>query len=311
MTERTILLEVPAGEAPTRLDRLLATRIEGASRSAVRRLLEAGLVRVDGVRPHKGQTVAAGSRVEVSGWVPPGRWAPEPEPDLELAVLYEDADMVVVDKPGGLPCHPLRPGERGTVAGALVARYPEIVEAGPERREAGLVHRLDTGTSGALVFARRPEAFAALVAQVRRGDAEKRYLALVEGDALGLERVEVPLASSGRRAVAVPAGSRPPRGARPQAATTWVAPRERLGPFTLVEATIHAGRRHQIRAHLAHEGHPVAGDRLYGATLPIALGRPFLHALEIRLRSPSTGQEVVVRAPLARDLAEALEGLAR
>lgn len=295
-------LEVTAADAGTRLDRFLSRNLPGASRGEVRRLVDEGLVAVDDGPCRKGQPLDEGARVVVVGYSPPGSWAPEPEPDLEVEVLHEDRDMVVVDKPPGMACHPLRPGERGTVAGALLFRYPELAEAGPERREAGLVHRLDTGTSGVLVFARTREAYADLVQQVRRGESRKRYRALVEGDARGVERIDAPLGTAGRRAVAVPEGASPRHRGRPLAATTWVEPLEVLGPFTLVTATIHAGRRHQIRAHLAFVGHPVAGDRLYGATAPLDLARPFLHALEIRLTSPSTGQVVRVRARLAPDL---------
>ena len=303
-------LEVVGREVGTRLDRFLVRHLPGASRAAVRRLIDEGQVTVDDRPCRKGQQLASGSLVVVTGYVAPGSWEPELEPDIEVDVLHEDDDMVIVDKPPGLPCHPLRPGERGTVAGVLLCRYPELAGVGPDPREAGLVHRLDTGTSGVLVFARRKEAYHDLVRQLRRGTARKRYRALVEGDASALERIDVPLATAGQRVRAVPEGSRGrPGGGRPRPAETLVEPLERLGAFTFVSATIHAGRRHQIRAHLAWAGHPVARDRLYGAELAVELTRPFLHAIEVRLQSPSRRTTIRARAQLAPDLEELLAEL--
>ena len=292
-----------------RLDLFLRERLPGASRAAVRRLLAGGSVAVDGRRWPKGGALLPGQKVEVERYVAPGAWGPEPEPDLEIRVIHEEPELVAVDKPPHVPCHPLRPGERGTVAGALVARFPELADASPDRREAGLVHRLDTGTSGVLLFARSREAHRGLVSQVRGGGATKRYLALVEGDPSGRRVVEVALTTRGPRAVPVEEG-RPSRGRPPgRPARTELEVVERLGPFALVRATLASGRRHQVRAHLAHAGHPIAGDRLYGGRHDLGLDRPFLHAAEVRLTRPAGDGPIEIRAPLAADLEACLAAL--
>lgn len=293
-----------------RLDRFLAAALPGATRGEVRRLIEAGAVRVgERRRPRKGEVVRAGDEVVVEGYVAPGAWAPRPDPSLELAVLHEDPELIVVDKPAGVACHPLRPDELGTVASAMVARFSELAGVGDQPREAGLVHRLDTTTSGALVFARTRRAFDDLVAQMRGqggGVCVKVYDALVEGDAAALGTIDFPLVSRGHRTMALTGGVLE-LGA--QEAVTEVTAVRRLGGFTLVEARIEAGRRHQIRAHLAAAGHPIAGDARYGASIAVDLGRPFLHARRVRVRHPATGAPLTVEAPLPRDLAELLTRL--
>lgn len=294
-----------------RLDRFLADRLPGASRAAVRRLLATGSVRVDGKARAKGDRVRLDEVVEVSpsGPLSATEWHPMADHDIEVPVLHADEDLLVVSKPAGMPCHPLRSDERGCVANALVARYPELIQAGDVAREAGLVHRLDTVTSGVLVFARRPESFAQLVRQVRGEGALKVYLALVEGDATGISRrLDFPLVSRGRRVVAL-TGDDTRRAALD--ATTEVEPLEVLGDVTLIEARIHAGRRHQIRAHLAAAGYPIVGDARYGASGVVRADRPFLHALRIELISPSHRTPLVVEAPLPPDLAAVLEALRR
>jgi 23S rRNA pseudouridine1911/1915/1917 synthase len=310
--DQRIALRVGQEHDGTRLDRFLAAALPGATRGEVRRLIEAGAVRVAGRgRPRKGDVVREGDEVAVEGYVAPGAWSPRPDPSIELAVLHEDSELIVVDKPAGVACHPLRPDELGTVASGMVARYPELAGVGDQPREAGLIHRLDTTTSGALVFARTRRAFDDLVAQMRGqtdGVCRKVYDALVEGDAAGLRTIDLPLVSRGSRAVALDGGVLV-LGA--QDAVTEVSPVRRVGSFTLVEARIGAGRRHQIRAHLAAAGHPIAGDALYGASIAVALDRPFLHARSVTLRHPAKGAPLTVEAPLPRDLAELLERLER
>jgi len=273
----------------------------------VRRLLLRGAVLVEGRQRRKGDLVKAGERVdvrEVAG-ISAESWSPKPAPKLEIPILYEDPDMIVVDKPAGLPCHPLLPEETNNVASALVARFPELLKVGGARREAGLVHRLDTTTSGVLVFARRQSAVARLKAQLRQGKgAVKLYLALVEGDSSAADGdIELPLTARGRRMLAV-------SGAKDRShlllARTTVRTLERGESYSLVEAKISVGRRHQIRAHLSAIGHPIAGDELYGAASVEGLSRPFLHARELRFRSPSTGEELAILSPLPEELQRVL-----
>ncbi len=306
MTDDIQSLCVSTSHDGLRLDRFLVVALPGATRSAIRQLLSEGAVCVEGRRRKKGATVRAGETIEVTGYARPDAWSPKPAPELEIPVLYKDLDLIAVDKPAGLACHPLRPDESGTVASAMIARFPELCRVGGARREAGLMHRLDTTTSGVLIFARRRRVYRDLVAQLREGgDARKTYDALVEGDASGLGTIDLSLVSKGRRVVTVASDELSKlRRARP--ARTEVTCREMMGEFSLLEVRIGAGHRHQIRAHLAAVGHPIAGDELYGAARAAPLRRPFLHARQVQLRGPSTGKRLVITSPLAAELAECL-----
>ena len=224
-------LTVDAAEAGLRLDAFLARRGLFASTAASRRFLAepAARVRVDGRPARKGERLAAGQRVEVPEPPPVAAAGPgstiEADPSLALEVLYADEALVAVAKPAGLPSHPLRPGERGTVASALVARFPECAQASPDPREGGLVHRLDTGTSGVLVAARQRALWTPLH-EALGGGGEKTYLAEVAG-ACTATVVDAPIGRVGRRGDHVRVGDRPgpaagahgdhrgrPRGAR-------------------------------------------------------------------------------------------------
>ncbi|HJQ84217.1 MAG TPA: RluA family pseudouridine synthase, partial [Candidatus Binatia bacterium] len=218
-----------------------------------------------------------------------------------LPVVHEDASIVVVDKPGGMPAHALDPRQRGTAAAFLLARYPEMADVG-EPLAPGLVHRLDTGTSGLLVAARTVEAHAALRAALRARRVEKRYVAVVAGTGpeLAGTRVVLPLAHDAgdrRRMIAAAPGLRAwPAETALEVLSSW---RGR----TLVRATIRTGVTHQVRAHLAHVGHPVLGDVLYGGP-PVALpaGRHALHASELSLPHPADGRPLVLASALPPDL---------
>lgn len=286
-------------EAPAagRLDLLVAARLGGAGRRRVAALFAAGRVRVDGRVVRKGQHVAVGAVIEVLA--PAGAdLAPVPARDAALPVLYEDEVLVAVNKPPGVPSHPLRPGETGTAANVLVACWPECAAVGRDAREAGLVHRLDTDTSGVLVAARTQPAWLAVRASFARGAVHKRYLALVQGAPAGTA-CELALVHRGKR-MAAAAPSAP--SALP-AVTRWRV-RERLGAFSLLECTAETGRMHQVRVHLALAGAPIVGDRTYGPELPPAdlpLRGHFLHALSITLPHPVTGAPLTIEAPLPSD----------
>ena len=293
-----------------RLDRFLVSVLPGASRGTVRRLLLRGAVLVEGRQRRKGEPVSIGERVDVRelAGISAESWAPKPAPQLEIPVLHEDGDMIVVDKPAGIPCHPLLPEESSNVASALVARYPELLKVGGARREAGLCHRLDTSTSGVLVFARSEGALTHLRDQIRRGQGVvKRYLALVEGvDSVADGEIDMPLTTRGRRMVAV-TEVKGKGASQLLPARTSIRALAKAEGYSLVAATISIGRRHQIRAHLSAIGHPIAGDELYGAAPMEGLDRPFLHASELRLRSPSTGDKLTISAPLPEELREVLK----
>jgi 23S rRNA pseudouridine1911/1915/1917 synthase len=284
-----------------RLDRFLCDR-ERLSRASARRLIEAGQVRVNGRRAAAGRRLVAGDEVsvaEVTATDPRAR-----PPELALEIRYEDPWLVVVDKPAGVPSHPLRPGEYGTVATALVARYPDMAGVGYSPREPGIVHRLDTDTSGLLLAARDPATFAALRGQLERAEIDKRYLALCPG------RPAVPavhhawLSARGRR---VALRDQPFEDA--QAVSTELRGAQDYGTHCLVEVRVHLARRHQVRAHLAALGYPLAGDALYGgADLPGLRGH-FLHAAQLALAHPKSGAALEVRSELPADRRAVLQAL--
>jgi 23S rRNA pseudouridine1911/1915/1917 synthase len=275
-----------------------------ASAGAARRLVEQGAVRVDGRPGRKGQLLATGQTVELAA--PADEPAVLPDPSMPLVVLYEDAAMVAVNKPAGWPTHPLRPGERGTLASALLARFPECATASRDAREAGFVHRLDTGTSGVVLAARDPEGWLALRRIVGGERCEKTYLAEVvpppapmNGADIDRTVVEAAIGRRGRRSGRVRVGAG--RGLLP--ARTEVVVRQRRAHSWLVEARLHRGRAHQVRAHLGHLGLPVLGDPIYGdpAALKVAAALGVdgfrLHAWRIRLVHPSTGAALDIEAP--------------
>lgn len=218
--------------------------------------------------------------------------------------------MLVVNKPAPMACHPLRPGERGTVMNGAAAAFPEAATAGDNPREGGLVHRLDNGTSGALLVALNSAAFVTLREAIRTGRIRRDYQALVAGNLKESLQIDKPLAHDPRNARRMMAVGPNTAGAR--VAVTAVQPIRRFGNFTLVSATPRTGMRHQIRVHLTQAGHPIAGDTLYGGpTLgTLAEGRFWLHLAEIEFRSPASGP-VRVHSPLTRDLENALKEASR
>lgn len=290
-SERTLTV----GTAGERLDAFVQRSVPGLSRRLVQRLIAEGDVRVNARRARKGTRLRDGDQVTV-----PELRGLTPEPALPLAIVYEDPHLVVVDKPGGMPSHALDPRQRGTMAAALLAHYPELVEVG-DALAPGLVHRLDGGTSGLLVAARTVAAYDALRATFRAHVVEKRYLALVAaaGEVCG-GHINTPLAHDPRdrrRMIAAPPG------ARAWPAATTVESVTTLAGRALVAATIRTGVTHQVRVHLALLGHPVLGDLLYGgppATLPP--GRHALHATELSLPHPADGRRLVLRSALPVEL---------
>jgi 23S rRNA pseudouridine1911/1915/1917 synthase len=298
---RLIVDEASAG---ARLDAFLAAHGAAGSVAAARRAIAAGRVHLEGGRPRKGTRLAPGQIVTTADESGPTGVIPGPE--LPLRVLYEDRHLVAVDKPAGIPSHPLHAGETGSVAAALVARYPECALAAADPREGGLGHRLDVGTSGVLVAARDRETWRALRQALGAEGCQKTYLAEVRGplpDSADRPFVEVG-SRPGAIAVTAPIGRIGRRGSRvrldggrnPLPARTEMAIRERRGETTLVTAWLSRGRAHQVRAHLAHLGCPVVGDPLYGPE--DSPGPLHLHALAVALRHPATGAPLCIEAPL-------------
>jgi 23S rRNA pseudouridine1911/1915/1917 synthase len=289
-SERTRTLRA---DAPGRVDAFLHRVLPG-SRRLVKRLIAEGAVHVNGRRARKGDLLQPGDSVSLPD-LPP---YPRPEPELAIPVVHEDAYLVVLDKPGGVRAHALDPRERGTAAGFLLGAYPETETVGTPLAP-GLVHRLDTGTSGLLLAARTPEVYRALRATFTAHRVEKRYLAVVLGTP-SEARIDLPLMHD-------PGDRRRMRAAAPRArawpAVSQVRPLASLGNHALVEVDIKTGVTHQVRAHLASIGHPVLGDVLYGGpALPLPPGRHALHAARLALPHPVSGAPLVVESPLPGDL---------
>jgi 23S rRNA pseudouridine1911/1915/1917 synthase len=299
---------VGEADAGARLDVVLVRRAADMSRAKARKLTEEGKIRINGHRARKGAVVALGDVVALAELAQPTDFDALPDPALPLRLLYEDAQLVVVDKDAGVPSHPLRPGELGTVANALVARFFEMTGVGYRKREPGLVHRVDTDTSGVLLAARDTDTFDALREALREGAIGKRYIALVEGTLSAPVTLTYPLATHPRdaRKVLACVDDRDAVRLHARDAITHILEAEPIGAFTrlLIDAPV-AGR-HQIRAHLAAAGHPLVGDLLYGGPALDGLSRHFLHAAELTLKHPRTRKPLTVKAPLPRELEQAL-----
>ena len=307
-----LTITVPESAGGSRLDVFIAGELDGLSRARARALVADGKVRINGHIARKGSRLRSGDRVQVSVNEPDelktsARFDPEPDGGLDLQIVYQDRFLVVVDKPAGVPCHPLRPGEHRTVASALLARFPEMAGISTDRREAGLVHRLDTETSGLLMAARDPDTLVRLRAALKSGGVEKRYRALCAGRIDAPQRITNWLRSdrADRRRVKVVLRA----GKRTRPASTQILKSEPAGELSLVRIGLYAARRHQIRAHLAWLGHPLAGDRLYGGPDLPGLDRHFLHASEIRLAHPRYSAPLRLISELPADLRGVLAGL--
>lgn len=277
---------VGSDEAGLRLDAVLRRRLPALSRRALQAAIREGHVRVGGKRVAKAHALAEGERVEVRL---PASMAPNPDPSLPLDVVFEDPHLLVVNKPAGMPCQPLRPGEPGTLASAALARYPELARVGDDPREAGLVHRLDVDTSGLVMFARDAQTHHGLRRLLAERAVEKTYVARCapRADAAPLApglydaRAE---ADRGPRVQVRKEGQGRPIETRVDA----------VEPLTdgtvVVRVAVHFACRHQVRAHLAMLGYPLVGDTIYGR--PFGHDGHLLHAETILFVHPVTGSPI-------------------
>jgi 23S rRNA pseudouridine1911/1915/1917 synthase len=317
--------DVAAEARGQRLDQFLAAQIEGVSRSRVQLLIEQGDVLVDGAREKASLKLRGGERVTVTG-------EPHPAPlkavaeAIPLDVVYEDADMAVVNKPAGMMVH-AGSGQnedarsKGTLVNALLHRFNKLSSTGGELRP-GIVHRLDKDTSGLIVVAKNDRAHAALGAMFSDRRVKKTYIALVEGD-VKRDKGTLNAAVSRDPVRRTRMTTQPNENARSAVSHYEVIRRlsTRFGKFTLVRVRIETGRTHQIRVHMASIGHPVVGDTLYGGAGQLTdqqalqaaqskkarrnaeperlkLGRNFLHAARLELAHPLTDKPIELEAPL-------------
>ena len=301
LSERLFDIVVQEDEAE-RLDLYVAHHCPDVSRSRARRLIDEGLVTVNG-RPIKpSRLLQRGDRVVVRV-PPPSTLDLEPEA-IPLSIVYEDEDLLVVDKPAGMAVHPGAGQRRHTLVNALLARCPDLAGVGGVLRP-GIVHRLDKDTSGLLLVAKNDRAHTALSQQLKERTVEKGYLALVTGRLEPKEGViegAIGRDPRNRKRMAVVEGGRPAR--------TAYRVREYLDDCTLVEVTPSTGRTHQIRVHLAAVGHPIVGDAVYGRPSPF-VGRQFLHACRLGFHHPADGRRLAFESPLPPDLQQALRLAAR
>ena len=279
-------------DAGKRLDHFLQEKIGGYSRARLQTWIKEGRALVDGGPAKPSQLLKPGDRVEFSlGEIPPLRAEPE---DLPVQILYEDPAVLAIDKPAGLIVHVGAGAHSGTLVNRLVHHFQTLSGVGGELRP-GIVHRLDKETSGVLLVARTDPAHRALAEQFAGRTVEKTYLALVHGRVLAdTGRITKPIARDPVRRIRMTAQLNSGR-----TALTEYRVFERFERFTYLEVRIGTGRTHQIRVHLAAEGHPVAGDRLYGAP---SVNRMFLHAWRISFTSPANARRVTVESPLPAEL---------
>ena len=301
------LLFTVLDEDAGRLDHFLTGRIPDFSRSRLQNIIRDGRVTVDGAPAHKtGQAVESGMQIEID--LPPAQPAAiQPEP-IPLDVVFENADLLVVDKPAGMVVHPSAGHMSGTLVNAALAHAPDMAGIGGEIRP-GVVHRLDKDTSGLILLAKNDRTHRFLQAQFRDRSVEKAYLALVDGrppTIVGRVEAAIGRDNHNRKRMSVVS---PNRG---REAVTEYRTLEEFADHTLLEAHPVTGRTHQIRVHLAFIGCPVAGDTIYGnKKRTLKIKRHFLHAVRIRVRLPGEKEPRLFDAPLPVNLANLLDDLRR
>ena len=296
---KTIELVVPKQNARLRLDQFLAAELPAFSRSRLQQLIRAGFVRLNGKAARPRDLVRAGDRVDLTE-PPPEKIDTQPQP-IPIEVLFEDDDLIVINKPAGLVVHPGAGHRDHTLVNALLYRFPALSGIGGKERP-GIVHRLDKETSGCLVVAKNDEAHRGLSIQFADRTVEKIYLVLVAGklrrNAGAIE------AKIGRHPVDRQRMSVISR--RGRTAKTEYRVLDSSGDASLVECRLHSGRTHQIRVHFHHIGHPVLGDKVYAPKLAKDFPRQMLHAWKLGFRHPHNSEWRCFEAPLPNDFANAI-----
>ena len=298
-TSKTIRLK--AESDGVRLDRWISEQVPDISRSQAQRLIEGGFVEVNGATARASVKVVSGDEIDVELSPPqPSTVAAE---NIQVNIVYEDDDLLVVDKPPGLTVHPAPGHPEHTLANAVVSHLTQP-ETGDSQRP-GIVHRLDKDTSGLIIVAKNPSAHENLTRQFKERVVSKVYLALAQGHMTPDEGIiEAPIGRdrSHRERMAISDAS------HGREARTVYRVLKHSGDYSLLELKPETGRTHQIRVHLAAIGHPVVGDKTYGRSSDL-IGRQFLHAHRLRFRLPSSGKVIELVSPLPQDLTEALKKL--
>ncbi len=300
-----------------RLDKYLAEKIPGFSRTKLQNAIRLGAVKVNAKLAQKpAHKLKTGDRVvlmEEKVISPHEDLVITPDASIPLDIIYEDKDVVVVNKSAGLLFHPTLSERSGTLVNALVARYPQMLKVGENPLRPGIVHRLDKDTSGLLIACKNQDAFIKIKAQFLDRKIQKTYLALVEGvpkEKEGDITYDIRPSTGNRlKKVAVKKLHEPAKKSRRQAQTHYQVQETFGQKFALLAVTPKTGRTHQIRVHLSAIGHPVAGDRLYGARAKLpGLKRQLLHASELKFTAPN-GKDLDLSAPLPADFSKILEKL--
>ena len=297
--------------AGTRLDVFLTSMLGGHSRSNIQRLIKDGHANVDGKPAKSNLALKAGQTViiELPELVDP---VPQPEA-LPLPIIYQDKDLIVIDKPAGMVVHPAAGHESGTLVNALLHHVDDLSGIGGERRP-GIVHRLDRGTSGLMVVAKNDAAHEELSRQFHDREVEKEYIALVWGEVQAGRRIDAPIGRDPNDRKKMSARAR-----RSREAVTRIVRTQKFGVvLTLAHIAIYTGRTHQIRVHLNAIGHPIVGDSLYGGVHRRVPGdlravrhltRPFLHAARLAFTHPTENRPMEFECPLPEDLQRVLDEL--
>jgi 23S rRNA pseudouridine1911/1915/1917 synthase len=302
---------VSADSAGARLDVFLTSVLGGHSRSNIQRLIKEGFVHVDGRAAKANQPMKTGQTVVVEL---PEPIEPTPQAEaLPLPIVYQDTDLIVVDKPAGMVVHPAAGHSSGTLVNALLHHVGDLSGIGGEKRP-GIVHRLDRGTSGLMVVAKNDAAHEELSRQFHDREVEKEYIALVWGEVQSGRRIDAPIGRDPANRKKMSAKAR-----RSREAVTRIVKTEKFGVvLTLAHIAIHTGRTHQIRVHLSAIGHPIVGDPLYGGVhrrVPgdlravTHLSRPFLHAARLVFTHPTENRRMEFTSPLPDDLQRVLDEL--
>jgi len=289
-----------AGEQDVRLDRYVCQQLPELSRARAQKLIADGRITVNGQSAKPGLKLNTGDRLKVAiPPTPPEQLLPEAVP---LDILYEDDDLLVVDKPVGLTVHPTPGHTSHTLVNALLAHFPHLADIGDWLRP-GIVHRLDKDTSGLMLVAKNSKAQANLIGQFKTHSVTKAYIALVRGRLTpenGIIEAAIGRDPRHRQRMAVVAGGREAR--------TEYQVIKYIRDYTLLEVRPETGRTHQIRVHLGAIGFPVVGDKIYGVRSPF-VPRQFLHACRLGFSLPSTGERIEFKSALPEDLERALEDI--